>query len=135
MIREFANGDLERFSPNDMSAPDARVMAALGSEDWWNYTLEHAGEVRAIISFAENADAPGEWLGFTLISKNITARDSVEIKKFMDRCYATLKPRRFWTLSRPLAPVDKWHQFLGFVKERAQEFEGEIYNIWGRTWA
>lgn len=126
MIRDYAIQDLERLDPVE----GAREFMTV-NPDWWNYTLENNGIVKAIMSGAETA--PGEWVVLCLLSTGFNARDSVELKRFTGRAATVLKPKRIWTISCPDAVIDKWHRFLGFVYEKPQEFNGKTYNMWART--
>lgn len=129
MIREFIIADLDRFEPNDYSRPDD-VRYVFEDEGWWNYTLENSC-VKAIVCFKENA--LGEWAVFALLSKYFRARDSVEMRDFMLRAQDVLKPKKLWTISKPIEKTSRWHRFFGFVFERPQEFQGETYNLWARV--
>jgi hypothetical protein len=131
MIREFTIDDLERFEPNEFSAP-GDVMTVLKSEDWWNYTLENHGQVKAIICFTEQDK--GEWAAFCLIGKQFNARDTIELKRFTERAALRLQPKQMWTISRQKPYIDKWHQFQGMEPDGEVELNGEIYSKWTKRW-
>jgi len=126
MIREFTKEDLENFQPNDYSSPDD-IKYVFEDEAWWLYTLENKG-IKAIMAFREAEE--NEWAIFALISKYFTARDSVEMKAFIHRAEAVLKPKKVWTFSLPIVKTDNWHKWLGFVFEKPFEFMGRNYNMW-----
>lgn len=130
MIREFDMKDLERFEPNEVSDP-ADVAHFLRDEKLWSYTLENNG-IKAVISFAETET--DEWAMSCLISKHFNALDSRELKRFKERVVRALKPRKVWSWTIPGTDSERWHEFLGLVFDKTQEFQGKIYNVWVRDY-
>lgn len=126
MIRDYHIDDLGLLDP----IAGARDFMKI-NPDWWSYTLENHGVIKAIMSGAETA--PGEWVVYCLLSKQFNARDSVELKRFTARAEKVLLPKRVWTISCPDPVVDKWHRYLGFAFEKVQEFRGKQYNMWVRV--
>jgi len=129
MIRDFDKRDLDGFKPNEFSNP-ADISFVFDDDAWWLYTLENNG-IKAIICFREGDDK--EWGIFALISELFTARDSVEMRAFIKRAEAALKPKKVWTISLPIPSTDRWHKWLGFTFDKVKEFNGINYNMWVRT--
>lgn len=129
MIREFEQSDLERFEPNQVSDPSDQAHV-FDDDRWWKYTI-YDKEIKAIICFLE--DQPGEWGAFAFISKHFNARDSVEMRKFMQRAEDVLKPKKLWTASPSSAKVNRWHEFLNLTLDSPLEYNGKIYNKWVRA--
>lgn len=127
MIREFTKEDLQQFEPNELSHP-GDVMFVFEDDQWWLYTLERGGKIKAILAARETA--PDEWAVFCLLSSHFNAWDSLALRQFVGRAAKILKPKKMWTISKPIERVNKWHRFFGLKFERLQEFQGNIYNLW-----
>jgi len=129
MIREMRLSDLDSFEPNEVSDPTAHKHI-FSDDRWWVYVLENK-QIKAIICFIE--EKQGEWAVFTFISKYFTARDSVEMRQFMQRAEGVLKPKRVWTASPDNEKVNKWHRFYNLMIDSPMEYEGKTYNRWVRA--
>lgn len=128
MMREYQHGDLHGFEPNEFSdlAPDA-VYEVMG-EHWDRYTLVYQGKVVCVACVTHLGD--WVWKGLFLVSKHFTARNGLELKRFMQKGLGHFQPKKLWTISRRNEIIEQWHHFMGLRRGEPTVVNGIQCDVW-----
>jgi len=114
MIRAYKTGDEKRLSFNRFSDPST-APEVFYDESYTKTTVEHKGEVRAIVVWKEVE--PSSYAAFIVLSDIATKKNCLELKRLINDAILRLKPKLIFTYSIDCEELDRWHDFLGFRKE------------------
>ena len=133
MIREFVKSDLKNFEPNLYSKYDDYI-DIFDNEVYLKYSLIKNNKVEAILCFYNYWE--DNWNCFSLMSKDFKFSYAREVKKFMNHCITTLKPKKLETDSVDCEMLNRWHKFIGFDLEgtKRNHIYGQNINMWGIVW-
>lgn len=130
MIKQFETSDLEAFTPNEFSNPEA-VHPCLISSSYEVQTLWDADNVvKAILAFKNYWGR--NWTGFFLVSERFDMLDAYELKKSLLAGLTARNVFRVQTESIANEKLRQWHEFLGFVHEgtRVKMMLDQDYDMW-----
>lgn len=114
MIRAYETGDEKRLSFNEFSNPSL-APEVFGDESYTKTTVEHKGDVRAIVVWKEIE--PRSFASFIVLSDMATKTDCLELKRLINDAILRIKPKLVLTYSIDCEELNRWHDFLGFKKE------------------
>lgn len=135
MIREFEQGDQFKIKANAYSGIDDIPAKVFSSDIYHKYTLEDAGDIQAIICFAEYEEA--KYAAFFLIKEQLAPKYAKRLKKFIDREAIVRRAKAILTYSLDCPTIERWHEFLGFQKQPENDIlvDDKTFNKWVKTWA
>lgn len=130
MITSFTPQDLEAFTPNEFSDPEA-VKDMLCSPEYEVQTLYGADNlVKAILAFRNYWG--NNWTGFFLVAQSFGMQEAYELKKALHAGLSARGVKRVQTESVANEKLRQWHEFLGFVHEgiRVKMMLDQDYDMW-----
>jgi hypothetical protein len=130
MIRVFEDLDKRRLNANEFSGVAGYDVIFENPAFYKNTLVGANNSVRAIICFTRywgNCFA-----AFFLISEDITLRDAIELKKFIQQAVIDFQADRVHTDSVACEKLTRWHNFLGFKSEgiRVKMANDIDYEMW-----
>lgn len=135
MIIEYKEGDEKLITPNRYSENIELASAFLRAEGVGKKTIEHNGNVMAVVMWKEYA--PRKYVTALVIDKKAGLSVFRDIKTALLGMVKELSPLSVVTYSLDDGIIYRWHRFLGFNMEAgsSQVVDGKTYNKWVMKWA